>query len=93
MQHTSIDNVAISFIEIKELYPNEWVLIGNPELRDLDVDEAVVDKLISGVVLFHSKNKIDIGNNAKNVTSGYFNLACVYTGEVPKNRRFWLSNW
>ena len=84
---------SLPFSEIKRLYPDEWVLIGNPVLNDPDILEAVVHKIMSGIVLYHSKNKTEIGHNAKSVKHGYHTFACVYTGEIPRNRRFWLSNW
>ena len=88
-----IDNTVLSFEDIKKKYPNEWVFIGNPILDETPVLKAVVDKVQSGIVLFHSKDKREIGYNAKELKKGYDTFICVFTGELPKNRRFWLSNW
>ena len=41
----------INISEIKNLYPDEWVLIGNPNM-----DESKLD-VISGIPLYHSKDK------------------------------------
>lgn len=86
-------NRILSFTDIKQLYPDEWVLIGNPELRNPEINEAIVHKIVSGVVLLHSKDKREIGYKAKDVKHGFERFACVFTGEPPRNRRFWLSNW
>ena len=93
MEKLAIKKEALSFSEIKRLFPDEWVLIGNPDLDETPVLKAVVDKLRSGVVLFHSKTKMDVALHAKEVKSGYDNFVCVYTGEIPKHKRYWLSNW
>ena len=88
-----VENKVFSFDDIKKMYPNEWVLIGNPILDETPVLKSVVNKIQGGVILFHSKDKREIGYNAKAVKQGYDTFACVFTGELPKNRRFWLSNW
>ncbi|MBK9462736.1 MAG: hypothetical protein IPN94_25835 [Sphingobacteriales bacterium] len=46
--------------EIKAQYPDQWVLVGNPILKDLDTLEAIINKLVQGVVLFASKDKREI---------------------------------
>jgi hypothetical protein len=84
---------SLSFADIKRLYPDEWVLIGNPDLDDTPVMKAVVHKLRSGIVLYHGKTKMEVALHAKEVKTGYDHFVCVYTGEIPHNRRYWLSNW
>jgi hypothetical protein len=37
----------INIAEIKEHYPNEWVLLGNPVMNDSKID------VLSGIPLFH----------------------------------------
>lgn len=93
METITLGNKVLSFDAIKQLYPDEWVLIGNPELRNPEINEAIVHKIVSGVVLLHSKDKREIGYKAKEVKYGFDRFACVFTGEPPRNRRFWLSNW
>ena len=84
---------VLPFAEIKKLYPDEWVLIGNPILDETPVLKAVVHKVRGGVVLLHSKDKREIGYKAQAVKQGFETFVCVFTGELPRNRRFWLSNW
>jgi hypothetical protein len=81
---------ALSFDEIKTRFPDEWVLIGNPELSDENTLGSVVSKLQRGVLLFHSKDKREIAYKAKEVRQGFERTACVFTGELPKSQRFWL---
>ena len=80
---------VLTIAEIKAQYPDQWVLVGNPILKDLDVLEAIINKLVSGTVLFASKDKREIAYKAKDLRQGYEGITCVYTGELPQNRR-WL---
>jgi hypothetical protein len=36
---------------IKKLYPNEWVLVGNPLMDDTKID------VLYGIPIYHSKDK------------------------------------
>lgn len=80
---------VLTIAEIKAQYPDQWVLVGNPILKDLEVLEAIINKLVSGTVLFASKDKREIAYKAKDLRQGYEGITCVYTGELPQNRR-WL---
>ena len=93
MENAAVQAGFLFFDEIKKLYPDEWVLLGDPELKDPELNEAIVHKVVSGTVLFHSKDKREIGYRAKDVKKGFAHFVCVYTGEMPRQRRFWLSNW
>ena len=84
-----LQNSVLSFENIRLLYPNQWVLIGSPELDDPNTLGSIVSKLVSGVVLLASKNKREIAENAKYVRQNYKSVTCVYTGEIPQNRK-WL---
>lgn len=42
----------IPFEKIKQFYPDEWVLLGNPEMKNTTV--------LGGVVLYHSKDKKEV---------------------------------
>jgi hypothetical protein len=75
--------------EIRKLFPNQWVLIGNPVLDNLDTLGSISSKLVSGVVLMESKDKREIGYKAKDFRSNYESLTCIYTGEIPQSRK-WL---
>ena len=74
----------INISEIKTLYPDEWVLLGNPVMDDSKID------VLSGIPLFHSKDKKEIANNFSELKKGYETTACIYTGELSNNRKFWL---
>ena len=78
----------LSMYKIREAYPDQWVLIGNPTL-DENTEGSIVSKLTSGVVLLASKDKKEIGYKAKDARKGFESVTCIYTGEIPHNRK-WL---
>lgn len=80
----------LTITQIKEMYPNQWVLIGNPELDDKETLGSIVSKLVQGVVLLASKDKRELAYNAKSLKKGFTRTACIYTGEIPQNRIFLL---
>jgi hypothetical protein len=73
---------VLSFEQMKEKYPNEWVLIGNPEI--------VATKVLKGIVIFHSKDKREIAYRQINWREQFDAATTIFTGQLPKNRRFWL---
>ena len=79
----------MDFETIRLLYPDQWVLIGNPVLDDSDELGSIVSKLLSGVVLLAGQDKREIAYHAKEARKGYKKFTCVYTGEIPQNRK-WL---
>jgi hypothetical protein len=85
-----MENQVLNFDVIKLLYPDEWILVGNPDLGEPNKAGSVMKKLISGVVLLHSKNKLELAQQAKTARSNYESVTLVFTGEIPKNRKFWL---
>lgn len=80
----------LSIEQIKNQYPDEWVLIGNPKIREDNFVGPLIRKILSGVVLFHSKDKRELGYKAAEIAQTVEETACIFTGEVPKNRKFWL---
>lgn len=81
---------VLSFETIKSLYPNEWVVVGNPVLDDETTLGSISDKLVRGVVLLHGKDKRELALKTKEARKGFASITCVYTGEFPKDRRYWL---
>ena len=90
MENIAIDNKALSIEDIKKMYPDQWVLLGNPVLRNPQSNGAILNRLITGIVLSASKNKRELAEKAKYVVGDYDETACVYTGEVAKNRIYLL---
>ena len=81
---------VLSIEEIRRKYPNQWVLVGNPEINAPEINGSIISKLLRGIVLYASKDKREIGFKAKDFRGTVEKTACVFTGEIPKNRLFLL---
>lgn len=73
---------VMSFEEIKAKYPDEWVLLGNPEIYNTEV--------FSAIVLMHGKDKRELAYLGRDLVKKFETYALRYTGEFPKGRKFWL---
>jgi hypothetical protein len=71
--------VAIS--DIKKLYPDEWVLLGNPVM-----DESKID-ILSGIPIYHSKDKKEVCYIGRDKTSAFDKITIVYTGSFKPSRK------
>lgn len=71
----------MTLAEIKQRYPNEWVLI---EFAQLDEDLSVVE----GEVVAHSPNKADIYRQL--IALENERLAVEFTGEQPEEPAYLL---
>ncbi len=65
-------NQRISLAEIRQSYPNQWVLVIEPNLDD-DLN------LIDGKVVYHTSDKEDLYNHLH--LSGQSSSALEYTGD------------
>ena len=81
---------TLSIEQIKKQYPEQWVLVGDPKLNDSEANAAIVSQLMSGVVLYASKDKRELAHKTKDLRKGYDLTVCVYTGEIPRKRLFLL---
>jgi hypothetical protein len=80
----------LSITEIRAKYPDQWVLIGNPELDNNTILDSVANKLKSGVVILAGKDKRELAYQSVEFIKEFNDTACVYTGKIETNRRFLL---
>lgn len=71
----------IDITDIKKLYPDEWVLLGNPTMDDTKIE------VLSGVPIFHSKDKKEVCYIGRNKTSAFDKITLVYTGSFRPTRK------
>ncbi len=64
----------INIVEINALYPDEWVLIGNPVMDDSDMD------VLAGIPLYHSKDKKEVCYKGRDKISNFDKITLIYTG-------------
>lgn len=74
-----MDANFISFDKIKQMYPDEWVLLGNPEMKNTTV--------LGGVVLYHSKDKKEVCYIGRDKTEAFPKVTIAFAGDLNRNRR------
>lgn len=67
------------FSKLKELYPDEWILLGNPEMKNTSV--------LGGVVLYHSKDKREVCYIGRDKTADYSTVTIAFAGDLKQNRK------
>ena len=80
-----MENQVLSFEEIKKMFPDEWVLLGNPVYTD---DDKM--KVLFATVVSHAPDKRDIAASGVSWRKSFETATMLYTGTFPKNRRIWL---
>ena len=74
----TMSNSYTTFDELKKMYPDEWILLGNPEIKDTSV--------LGGIVLYHSKDKKEVCYIGRDKTAGYSSVTIAYAGDLKKRR-------
>jgi len=83
-----MENLTIS--QIREKYPDQWVLLGDPELSNPEINGSIISKLIRGMVLYASKDKRELAYKAVEYKGQVNKTACIYTGKISNNSLFLL---
>lgn len=71
----------IEINKIKDLFPNEWVLLGNPVM-----DESQID-VLAGIPIYHSKDKKEVCYMGRDKTTGYEKVTLIFTGTFKSTRK------
>ncbi|KAA6303250.1 MAG: hypothetical protein EZS26_000557 [Candidatus Ordinivivax streblomastigis] len=72
---------AMNIKEIKQLYPDEWILLGNPVWDDYHLN------VLSGVPLYHSADKREVYYLGKPLIAGYDKITIIYAGLFKPSKR------
>jgi hypothetical protein len=78
---TTLDNPILDLSSIKALFPNEWVLLGNPVMDDAGLT------VFSGIPIYHSRDKREVCYIGKDKTVDYQFITLIYTGELKSHRK------
>ena len=65
---------SLQLTELQQRYPDEWVLLGNPVM---DASHLTV---LSGIPIYHSKDKREVCYRGRDQTAGYEKITLIYTG-------------
>ena len=69
----------VPFYELKRLYPNEWVLLGNPRMENTTV--------LGGVVLHHSKDKKEVCYLGRDKAAAFASVTVAFAGDLKQQRK------
>jgi len=67
--------------DIRKLYRDEWVLVGNPILDDINM------KVFSGIPIYHSKNKKEVCYIGRDKTTSFDKITLIFTGTFKPSRK------
>ena len=79
-----MENPYVLLEDAKLLYPNEWLLLGNPVTGENELN------IIGGYLLYHSEDKKEVCYLGRDKTEGYDKIRLTFTGEIKKMRRLGL---
>ncbi|WP_299286517.1 hypothetical protein [uncultured Mucilaginibacter sp.] len=65
--------------ELKVLYPDEWLLLGNPEMRNTTI--------LGGTLLYHSKDKKEVCYIGRDKTNDFSKVTIAYAGNLKQARK------
>ncbi len=72
---------VLTISDIKDLYPNEWVLLGNPIMDDAKID------VLSGIPIYHSKDKKEVCYIGRDKTPSFDKITLIFTGSFKPTRK------
>jgi len=70
-----------SIEDIKRSYPDEWILLGNPEMNEREMTT------LSGVVLYHSPDKRELAYRDKPLLKNYDKTSLFFNRVTPREKR------
>ena len=70
-----------SIEDIKKSYPDEWILLGNPEMDEYE------QYYLSGEVLYHSRDKRELAYRDKPLLKKYDDIALLFNRVTPRPKR------
>jgi hypothetical protein len=80
-QVTEHTDTARTIDDIKKSYPDEWILLGNPE------KDEQKQAILSGVVLYHGPDKKELAYRDKPLLKKYKKTALFFNRVTPREKR------
>lgn len=71
----------ININDIKRFYPDEWILLGNPEIDEKN------QAILSGILLYHSPDKKEVCYLGKALIKKYEKTALFFNRITPRKKR------
>ena len=74
-----MDKTYTDFDELKKVYPDEWILLGDPKMKNTSV--------LGGVVLYHSKDKKEVCYIGRDKTTEFSTVTIAFAGDLKQHRK------
>ncbi len=74
-----MDKTYTDFDKLKKLYPDEWILLGDPKMKNTSV--------LGGVVLYHSKDKKEVCYIGRDKTGDFSTVTIAFAGDLKQHRK------
>jgi hypothetical protein len=74
-----MNNTYQPFSQLQTIFPNEWVLLGNPKIEKT--------KVLGGIVLYHSADKKEVCYMGRDKTADYEKVTLVFSGNLKSRRK------
>ncbi len=74
-----METTFVTFNQLKQLYPNEWILLGDPEMQNTTV--------LGGIVLYHSKDKKEVCYIGRNKIEAFSKVTIAFAGDLKQARK------
>jgi hypothetical protein len=81
MENTVSKYERVGIDDMKKNYPDEWILLGNPERAKNDID------ILSGILLYHSPDKREVAYLGRPLTNGYERITLFFNRVTPRPKR------
>ena len=74
-----MDHTFLTFDELRKAFPDEWILLGNPEIKDT--------RVLGGIVLYHSKDKKEVCYIGRDKTADFSTVTIAFAGDLKQYRK------
>ena len=80
-KHAVVADAERSIEDLKRSYPDEWILLGNPEIDEQN------QAILSGVLLYHSPDKREVCYLGKSLIAACDKTALFFNRVTPRNKK------
>ncbi|GHT51450.1 hypothetical protein AGMMS49982_08940 [Bacteroidia bacterium] len=77
---------SVNINEIERLYPDEWILLGNPKI------DKINQKFLAGEVVYHSRDKKEVCYLGKPLIGKYDKTALFFNRVTPLSNRSLIAS-
>jgi hypothetical protein len=86
MENIAANYERVGIDDMKKNYPDEWILLGNPESDKRDIN------ILSGILLYHSRDKREVAYLGRPLVKDYEKVALFFNRVTPRPKRGIISS-